>query len=67
LRLKIELFGRQLLVKGKHVPLEEEIDEKPCPFLIYPNSSFKVFWNIVIIILLLYTATWMPYQICFID
>jgi hypothetical protein len=26
-----------------------------------------MFWNIVIIVLLIYTATWMPYQICFID
>jgi len=32
-----------------------------------PNSNFKLFWNVVIILLLLYTATWMPYQICFID
>jgi hypothetical protein len=47
--------------------MEEEIGEKPCPFLIYPNSSFKIFWNIVIILLLFYTATWMPYQICFVD
>jgi Ion transport protein len=35
--------------------------------LILPNSPFKLFWNIVIILLLIYTATWMPYQICFID
>jgi Ion transport protein len=32
-----------------------------------PQSNFKMFWNFVIILLLLYTATWMPYQICFID
>ncbi len=67
LRMKIELFGRQLLVKGKNTPLEKETDEKPCPFLIMPSSCFKLFWNIVIIFLLIYTATWMPYQICFID
>ena len=65
--MKIELFGRQLLVKGKNTPLEVEIDEKPCPCLIMPSSSFKIFWNIVIIILLIYTASWMPYQICFVD
>jgi hypothetical protein len=32
-----------------------------------PNSNLKFFWNVIIILLLLYTATWMPYQICFID
>ena len=32
-----------------------------------PLSNFKLFWNVVIIILLLYSATFMPYQICFID
>ena len=32
-----------------------------------PNSRFKVFWNIVIILLLLYTATVTPYRTAFID
>ena len=32
-----------------------------------PTEKFKVAWNMIIIIMLLYTATYMPYQICFID
>lgn len=32
-----------------------------------PQSTFKLCWNLVIIFLLLYTATYMPYRICFID
>ncbi len=32
-----------------------------------PQSKFKLAWNIIIILLLLYTATYMPYRICFID
>ncbi len=32
-----------------------------------PSGKFKLAWNAIIIILLLYTATYMPYRICFID
>jgi hypothetical protein len=32
-----------------------------------PGNIFKAFWNSVIIILLVYTATYMPYKTCFID
>jgi hypothetical protein len=32
-----------------------------------PGNLFKAFWNSVIIFLLVYTATYMPYKTCFID
>ena len=32
-----------------------------------PESKFKMFWNIVTLILLLYTATFVPYQTSFVD
>ena len=32
-----------------------------------PDSKFKVFWNIVIIMLLMYTAIFVPYKIAFIE
>ena len=32
-----------------------------------PESTFKVVWNFVIIALLLYTATFVPYRTAFID
>lgn len=32
-----------------------------------PQSFFKSVWNVILIILLVYTATYMPYKICFID
>ena len=35
--------------------------------LLNPNSSFKNFWNFILILLLLYTATFMPYQISFLE
>jgi hypothetical protein len=58
---KIYLFG---VSKG----LEEiEKREKPSPYILLPGSRFKNFWNIVNVILLIYTATYMPYRISFID
>ena len=32
-----------------------------------PTSKCKTVWNIIMIVLLFYTATYMPYQTCFID
>ena len=32
-----------------------------------PTSFFRSFWNIVLIGILVYTATYMPYKTCFID
>lgn len=41
--------------------------EKSCPLIIMPQSRFKLAWNLIIVVLLLYTATYMPFRICFID
>ena len=32
-----------------------------------PNSTCKSVWNFVVVIILGYTATYMPYKTCFID
>lgn len=32
-----------------------------------PDSKFKTFWNITVILLLLYTSTVVPFQVAFID
>lgn len=32
-----------------------------------PQSIFKKFWNFIIILLLLYTATYMPYKTAFME
>ncbi len=40
---------------------------KPLFFILMPNSKFKIFWNLVIIALLLYTALYVPYKIAFLD
>lgn len=43
-----------------------EIESTPF-YLIHPKSKFKKTWNIVMVIVLLYTATIMPYRISFIE
>jgi len=44
---------------------EDEIVKKN--WIIYPSSTFKSIWSIVLILLLLYTATLMPYRIAFVE
>ena len=43
----------------------EEI--KPMFFILMPESSFKMFWNVITLILLMYTASFVPYQTSFIE
>ena len=40
---------------------------KPLFFVLMPQSKPKVFWNMVIIALLLYTASIVPYRTAFVD
>ena len=35
--------------------------------LIHPTSKAMVFWEVFLILLLLYTATWTPYEVAFLD
>lgn len=39
----------------------------PLPFIIMPDSKFRSFWNVIIIFLLGYTASYVPYSTAFID
>ena len=36
-------------------------------YVFYPDSGFKSYWNMILTILLLYTASYMPYGIAFTD
>ena len=49
----------------KVIKEEEPEEEKLEPWLLHPRSSFRTFWNILIIILLIYTATVMPFHMAF--
>ena len=60
----------QLLVNNNNLKHEEveEIDVSVIfPLVLFPTSPFKLVWNVIIIILLLYTATYVPYATAFIN
>jgi hypothetical protein len=44
-----------------------EVVREKQKWLIYPTNKFKYGWDILIIILLVYTALYVPYKVCFID
>jgi hypothetical protein len=47
---------------------QDEFQDHKFPFcLLHPNGRIKSVWNIVLAILLLYTATVMPWRMAFID
>ena len=58
---KIQLLGIQ---KG----IEDKTGQKNIPrYILQPKDPFKQIWNVIIMILLAYTATYMPYKTCFVD
>lgn len=51
-----------------HNFLENKIDpskREKKKFVIYQNSTFRKYWDITIIIILVYICTFFPYRICF--
>ncbi|CDW85707.1 UNKNOWN [Stylonychia lemnae] len=42
-------------------------ERKPYPFIVMPNTKISNVWNIVMMFLMLYTATYIPYKTSFID
>lgn len=53
-------------VETPDVPTEQIVENMP-KFILHPSTKFKVFWNIVMALLLLYTAVVMPYTLTFLD
>ena len=51
--------------KNEYIEMKEKL--KPFPLIIMPNSRFKNFWNIVMMVLLVYTGTYVPYKTAFLD
>lgn len=62
LRENIAMFGASRRVA---VDIEDEID--PLPFILLPDNKFRMAWNVVTMILLLYTASFVPYRTSFIE
>ena len=42
-------------------------EKKPFKFIVMPNTTISNLWNIVMMFLMLYTATYIPYKTSFID
>ena len=55
---RMEKIMESITQKQTH---QEEGREEKMPWLIHPNCLFKSIWNVVLILLLVYTATVMPY------
>jgi len=52
---------------SRKIDLDIEEDITPLPFILLPENYIKMTWNFVIMFLLLYTATFVPYRTAFID
>ena len=42
-------------------------DVKIPKFILLPDSTFKKYWNVIILILMIYTGTLLPYKLIFED
>jgi len=48
--------------------IEDQTNQQKIPkCIILPSSRFSQVWSLVIAVLLIYTATYMPYKTCFVD
>ena len=57
----------KIILLGLQNGLIQEEGEKGLWFILLPNGCFKLFWNLILVSLLLYTATIMPYRIAFLN
>lgn len=65
LNAKIYIYGASK--KNKNQVNESKIEVKKNNCAIMPDSPFKSYWNLIVTALLLYTASYMPFRIAFID
>jgi len=67
------LVQRNILVFGTtknintHYKEEVQSFKNKLPIILLPDSPFKKVWNLVIMMLLMYTATFVPYKVAFMD
>jgi len=58
----ITMFGA-----SRRVAVDIEEDIEPLPFILLPDNRFKMVWNGITMLLLFYTASFVPYRTSFID
>lgn len=61
---KINVFGRQMVIEQDNKELREETKTKW--YIILPSSPFYVIWQMIIILLLVFFATYVPFEVAFI-
>eukprot|EP00347_Sterkiella_histriomuscorum_P009438 403341214 len=64
---KIMIFGTTKNINYDPTKEEREAFLKKKPFILLPDSTFKKFWNFVIVFLLAYTASFVPVKTAFFD
>ena len=62
---QLSLFLRKSTMNNSKLFEQALVDMPKC--LLHPNGSFKTFWNLILAILLIYTATIMPFNIAFVE
>lgn len=62
----IRTLVRKQTSKISVVKIEEDDDNKFPNCMIHPDGRLKKFWNIILSVLLLYTAIVMPYRMAFV-
>jgi len=58
----IAMFG-----VSRRIAVVIDDDIKPLPIILMPDNKFRMAWNIVTMLLLLYTASFVPYRTSFIE
>jgi hypothetical protein len=58
-------FGTTKNIHINREILSKRIIEKRSKIILLPDDPFKRVWNVLVILLLIYVATYVPYDICF--
>ena len=64
IEVKVQYFGRQTLYHQNK--LADKDQQEISSFVIMPNTTPKLIWNIIIIFMVLYTATIAPFRLAFV-
>jgi hypothetical protein len=64
---RFSTLTRRIYLFGTNQKLKMEFEEIPLPkwFIILPESNPRMTWNLIVLCLLLYTATFVPYRVAF--
>lgn len=67
LHKKVVNYGTTRNINRSRADIEKKILQGKPMIVLMPDDLFKRFWNIIMIFLLAYVATYVPYGICFVQ